>query len=441
MDRKILHIDMNSFYASVELLTRPDLKDQPVVVGGDESQRHGIVLAKNELAKKYGIKTAETLYQARQKAPQLVVLPPHHDLYHEYSLRAKAIYLEYSDRVQSFGPDEAWIDVTGRREAALAIAEEIRSRIRKELGLTVSIGVSWNKTFAKMGSDYKKPDAITVISRENYRELLWPKPAGDLLFVGKATAQKLEMIGIRTIGDLASMDPAVIGGILGKNGYQLVLSARGEDDSPVLTEAEQGPAKSIGAMQTTTHDIQADVDIQALFRELASEVAERLAEADMRCRTLRIQVRDKDFVTKSRQRSLTLALTEAEDIYQTAWSIYQEHFSGNEIRLLGITADQLEERSLASQMSLFDLLGQPAAELVAEPAAAVEPSMTKPASEPAVAEVEPSNPPPAEAAAAADVSNGADVADGADAREAKIQEVIEELQERFGEEQIKKGFS
>ncbi len=442
MDRKILHIDMNSFYASVELLTRPELREMPVVVGGDESQRHGIVLAKNEEAKRFGIKTAETLYQARQKAPHLVVLAPHHELYHEYSLRAKAIYLEYSSRVQAFGPDEAWIDVTERREAALAVAEEIRGRVFRELGLTVSIGVSWNKTFAKMGSDYKKPDAITVISRENFRALLWPKPVRELLFVGQATAKRLEMIGIHTIGDLAQMNPERMAGLLGKNGYQLVMNARGEDRSPVLTEEEQGPAKSIGAMQTTTRDIRADEDVKALLRALCQEVAERLAEAGMRCRTVRVTVKDKDFVQKTRQRSLAIALTAEEDLYRTSWSIYQENFQGLEIRLLGVTADQLEERDLAEQMSLFDLLAAPEVAPSAEGPSPAEVPTAKAKVEVALAEgAHEEAAPPSETPPPPPLPPPPASSPPPPEHEEKVEELVKALQGRFGRGIIKKGFS
>lgn len=359
MDRKILHIDMNSFYASVELLTRPDLRDKPVVVGGDESLRHGIVLAKNEIAKAFGIKTAETLYSARQKAPHLVVLPPHHELYHEYSQRAQSIYREYSERVQPFGPDEAWLDVSHRPESGEALAAEIKARVRGELGLTVSVGVSWNKTFAKMGSDHRKPDAITLITRENYKDILWQKPVDEFLFVGAATAARLQQLGIRTVGDLAAADPEQLSKILGKNAWSLVFNACGEDDSPVLSEAEQGPPKSIGVSQTTSRDLTKAEAIRDLFEEISGEVAQRMAEQGMRGRTVRIVVRDTNFVTKTRQRSLVTAVTEASDILREAWELYEEHFAGGvPLRLLGITIDQLESRDAAEQMSLDDLLAQ-----------------------------------------------------------------------------------
>lgn len=359
MDRTILHIDMNNFYASVELLTKPELKDKPVVVGGDESRRHGIVLAKNEIAKKFGIKTAETLHAARQKCPQVIILPPQMDLYRDFSRRAKEIYLQYSEKVQSFGPDEAWIDISARKESGLELAKIIQNRILNELGLTVSVGVSWNKTFAKMGSDYKKPFAITAITRENYKQILYPLDVGEFQFVGKTTAEKLKAVGVKTIGDLAELDLEYAQIFLGKNGKSLVLNARGEDDSMVLTEDEQGPSKSIGSMQTTSHDLVDRKEIEELFMKLSEEVAQRMDAENMRAYTIRIYVRDLEFRTFSRQRSGEVAVQDKKDIYKIALALFDEHFSTiGAVRLLGVTADKLEDKNEISQMSFMDLLEQ-----------------------------------------------------------------------------------
>ena len=355
--RKILHVDMNSFYASVELLDKPELHDKPVVVGGDESQRHGIVLAKNEIAKSCGIKTAETIYQARAKCPGLVVLPAHHKLYMEYSRKAKKIYHEYSERVQSFGPDEAWIDVSHSRRAAMDLAKEIQQRILSELGLTVSIGVSWNKVFAKMGSDYKKPFAITEITPKNFRTLLWPQTVENLLFVGRKTAQKLRSVNITTIAELARTDAEFLEKFLGKHGKDLLIYARGEDESVVLTEEEQGPAKSIGAMRTTEYDISNLEDIKNEFMLLAEEVSERLFQQNMRAYTIRIYVRDRKFQTFSRQKSFERSFEDVAEIAKIAFDIFKENFPSYEpIRLLGITADKLEDRDSVSQMTILDLM-------------------------------------------------------------------------------------
>jgi DNA polymerase-4 len=218
MERMILHSDCNSFYASVECLHHPEIRNKPVAVGGDVEQRHGIILAKNQLAKRYNIKTGEALWQAKQKCPDLVIMPPNYHLYMRFSKMARQIYLDYTDQVEPFGLDECWLDVTGSavKGNGLSIAEEIRARIKYELGITVSIGVSFNKIFAKLGSDYKKPDAITVISRENYRQIAWPLPASDLLYVGRSTEKRLTSMGIHTIGDLAGTSNKLLRSLFGK---------------------------------------------------------------------------------------------------------------------------------------------------------------------------------------------------------------------------------
>lgn len=203
MDRVVLHSDMNNCYASIELLHRPELRGKPLAVGGDPEARHGIVLAKDEIAKKSGVKTGMALWQARQVCPDIVFVPPRMDLYLRFSRLAHEIYAEYTDQQEAFGVDESWLDVTGSctlKGDGMAIAQDISRRIKRELGITVSIGVSWNKIFAKLGSDYKKPDAITRFGRDNYKELIYPLPASDLLYVGSKTEAKLAKYGIRTIG-------------------------------------------------------------------------------------------------------------------------------------------------------------------------------------------------------------------------------------------------
>ncbi|MBO5917332.1 MAG: DNA polymerase IV, partial [Oscillospiraceae bacterium] len=208
MERVIFHCDLNSFFASVELLDHPELRHLPVAVCGDPEGRHGIILAKNEPAKAVGVRTAETIWQAKRKCPELVLLPSHHDRYREFSRRVNAIYEEFTDRVEPFGIDESWLDVTGKLHLfggdAQALADRIRARVRTELGLTVSVGVSFNKVFAKLGSDYKKPDATTVIGREDVERMVFPLPVTDLLFVGRAAAQELARYGVHTIGQLAA---------------------------------------------------------------------------------------------------------------------------------------------------------------------------------------------------------------------------------------------
>ena len=214
MMRSILHVDMNNFYASVECLYRPEIRNKPVAVTGDVENRHGIVLAKNMIAKKMGVTTGEAIWQAKNKAPNLVCVPPDYSKYLRFSRLARNILYNYTDRVEAFGLDENWADITGSLglfSSAYDIAEEIRQRVKDELGVTVSIGLSWNKIFAKLGSDYQKPDAITVITKDNYRDIVWPLPVSDLLYVGRATTRKLLSRGIVTIGDLANSDPLLLG--------------------------------------------------------------------------------------------------------------------------------------------------------------------------------------------------------------------------------------
>lgn len=249
MERVILHSDLNNFYASVECLDNTTLRGKPVAVCGDPELRHGIVLAKSYEAKAFGVATGQAIWEAKQRCPDLMVVPPRYDRYIELSQSVRALYVQYTDQVEPFGLDESWLDVGGSVGLfgdGKHIADEIRLRVRHEIGLTVSVGVSFNKVFAKLGSDLKKPDATTVISRENFRELAWSQPVSDLLYVGPATTKKLGRYGIRTIGDLARTDPAFPHAILGKVGVMLWRFANGLDSSGVATYYAMPPIKSIG---------------------------------------------------------------------------------------------------------------------------------------------------------------------------------------------------
>ena len=305
MDRVILHCDLNSFYASVELLDHPELRDRPVAVCGDPNSRHGIILAKNEPAKRYKVQTAETIWQARRKCPELVLLPAHHWKYRDYSRRVNAVYERYTDLVEPFSIDESWLDITGSLHLfggdAKALADEIRRVLREELGLTVSVGVSFNKIFAKMGSDYKKPDATTVISRENYQELLWPLPITSLLFVGRSAAAALEHYGVHTIGDLARLDREAAASILGRQGCTLHDYATGAEHSPVVPAREQPGPKSVGNGLTFPRNLVGWAELHAGVTELADEVAVRLRGHGLKCTTLQVTIRDPNFKDICRQ--------------------------------------------------------------------------------------------------------------------------------------------
>ena len=308
MDRIILHCDLNSFYASVELRDHPDLRTVPTAVCGDPSSRHGIILAKNEAAKKYGVQTAETIWQARKKCPGLVLLPPHHSLYRQVSRQVNAIYEQYTDLVEPFGIDESWLDVTNTLHLfggdARALADALRERMKRELDLTLSVGVSFNKVFAKLGSDYKKPDATTVISRENWQKLVWPLPVGALLYVGGAAQKLLAQFGVKTIGQLASCRRDALETLMGKMGAQLHDYANGLDTDPVRSRYEAEPVKSVGNGTTFPQNLTTAEQVRGGIAILADSVASRLRHAGLYAGGIQVTVRDPQFRDRSRQMQL-----------------------------------------------------------------------------------------------------------------------------------------
>ena len=360
MDRVILHCDCNNYFASVELLDKPELRDQPVAVAGDPEGRHGIILAKNQIAKKYGVQTAETLWQARKKCPGLVLLPPHMDKYREMSRRVNAIYLDYTDQVEAFSIDESWLDVTASRGLfgdGAAIADLLRRRVREELGITISVGVSWNKTFAKMGSDYKKPDATTVITRENVAQLLYPLPVTELIFVGKSSGQGLGRHGVRTIGDRAACSMEEAEAWLGKGGKSLWLAARGLDDSPVRRYGEREAVKSVGNGMTFPHDLVGREACIAGLTPLCEQVGARLRAQRLKCGTLTLQIKDPQLKVISRQKpvdpptNLTrYLLREAVRLLESSWP------EEAPVRLFTVTAGSLmdEDAPVAAQLSFLE---------------------------------------------------------------------------------------
>ena len=297
MNRTILHSDCNCFYVSVELLHHQELRGKPVAVGGDPEARHGIVLTADYTAKRYGVKTGMALWQAKQVCPDITFLPPRMDLYLRFSRMAQEIYADYTDKREPYGIDESWLDVTDSatlKGDGFHIAQEISSRMKKELGITVSVGVSFNKIFAKLGSDYKKPDAITTMYEDEFQRKAWCLPVSDLLYVGNATNKKLYSMGIRTIGDLAESDETLLVRKLGKMGSILWAFANGYDESPVKLENTSAPVKSVGNSTTTPKDMETDEDVKIVLYILAESVAARLRENGFRCRTVEISVRDKE---------------------------------------------------------------------------------------------------------------------------------------------------
>ena len=329
MSRTILHSDCNCFYASVELLHHPELRGKPVAVGGDPEARHGIVLTADYTAKRYGVKTGMALWQARAVCPDIIFLPPRMDLYLRFSRMAHEIYAEYTDRQEPYGIDECWLDVTDSatiRGDGYKIAQDLSARIKAELGITVSIGVSFNKIFAKLGSDYKKPDAITTMNKDEYRTKAWPLPVSDLLYVGSATNRKLRSMGITTIGGLAQTDEAILKARFGKMGSILWAFANGYDDSPVKIENTVAPIKSVGNSTTTPKDMETDEDVKIVLYILAESVAARLRENGFRCRTVEISLRDKELYHFSRQTKLKNASNITKEIAEAGYRLYKESY-------------------------------------------------------------------------------------------------------------------
>ena len=284
--RHILHCDMNCFYASVEMQRHPELRDKPLAVCGSQEERHGIVLTANYIAKPYGVKTGMAIWQARQRCPDLVILPPDMDEYIRISRMAREIYEDYTDQVEPFGLDENWLDVTGSVGLfgdPMSIAREISDRIKFELGITASIGVADNKITAKLGSDYKKPDAITRIGEDNYKEIVFPLPVEDLLYVGPATSKKLRAIGVSTIGRLAECPVEVLVRRVGKMGAVLHAFANGRDISPVQRSDHIPNIKSVGNSATTPRDLENEEDVKLMLILLAESVCSRMRELVSRC--------------------------------------------------------------------------------------------------------------------------------------------------------------
>lgn len=346
MDRVILHVDLNSFYASVELLDHPELRDKPVAVCGDPNSRHGIVLAKNEAAKKFGVRTAETLWQAKRKCPDLTFLPAHHEKYQVYSGLARNLLGHYTDLVEPFGIDESWLDVTGSLHLfggdSVDLADQIRHRMKEELGLTVSVGVSFNKVFAKLGSDYKKPDATTLISRENFRDLAWPLPVTDLLFVGRATAGELKKYGVTTIGDLARFDKAALTALLGKQGAALSDYANGLECSPVARADTYEPPKSVGNGLTFRRNLLGEGDVRVGVTALADSVAHRLRKLGLKAATLQVTIRDPNFRDICRQKRLPTPTCVSRDLFDAAMELIAASWNFRApIRALTLTGQSL----------------------------------------------------------------------------------------------------
>ncbi len=357
MQRIILHSDANSFYASVECAEHPELRGKPVAVCGDPEARHGIVLTKNQQAKVYGIKTGEAIWQAKQKCPNLVVVPPDYPKYVAYSRRMREIYESYTDCVEAFGLDENWLDISAPdmdMKSAEETANHIRKRITRELGITVSVGVSFNKVFAKLGSDYKKPDAVTVITEENFKSIVWPMPVSDLIYVGPRTGAKLMEIGIYTIGHLANADLDMLRRRFGVNGVMLKAFAMGLDNSRVMKIDEKEIIKSIGNSSTPPHDIVTPRDAKCMIYLLSESVAARLRENGFRARCVSISVRDVHLCTAGCQCTLDRPSQLSGEIAEAAFRLFMGRYLNHlPLRSMGVSCTRLVSADEPKQMDIF----------------------------------------------------------------------------------------
>lgn len=356
MERAILHSDLNCFYASVETMLDPGLRNKAVAVCGSTEDRHGIVLAKSEKAKRAGVKTGMVNWEARRVCPELITVPPQYDQYLKYSKLTRSIYQRYTDMIEPFGMDECWLDVTSSRVygSPMEIAESIREITREELGLTVSIGVSFNKIFAKLGSDMKKPDAITEITSGNFKEKVWPLPASDLLYVGPATERKLADIGIHTIGDLAALTPDYLKRMFGVKGYDLWAFANGQDESRVMHKDFVSPVKSIGHGITCTADLVNEEEVWRVILELSQDIGHKLRLHQLNARTVQLCIRDGSLYSRQFQCRLPFVTQLPDEIAKTAFRAFQDNYKWTtSVRSVTVRAIELQSQSLPRQCTLF----------------------------------------------------------------------------------------
>lgn len=358
MERAILHSDLNNFYASVECMLNPALRDVPLAVCGSQSDRHGIVLAKNQIAKKAGIKTGEVIWKAKQKIDGLVVVPPHMDDYITASKKVHEIYNRYTSLIEPYGIDEAWLDVTGSRGlfgTGEEIAHDIKKTVKLELGLTVSIGVSFTKIFAKLGSDYKKPDAVTIISKDNYKDIVWQLPVEDLFFVGRATKRKLNGMCIHSIGDLAVCDKALLKSWFGINGIMLWEFANGIDMSRICKYGYQPPIKSIGRGITCVADLVNETEVKQVIVDRAQRVSHSMRKHGFLARRLQLSIKDNNLVHKEYQCKLDHISQSWHELSDAALRLFIDRYDWRyPVRALTVRAIDLVSVSYPDQVTLFE---------------------------------------------------------------------------------------
>ena len=357
MLRTILHSDMNSCYASIETKLNPKLKNKAMAVCGDPKNRHGIILAKSQEAKIMGVKTGESIWQAKIKCPNLILVPPHYEKYLEFSRKARKIYYSYTNRVEPFGLDECWLDVSESLKlfgSGEEIANEIRKRMINELGITVSVGVSFNKVFAKLGSDLKKPDATSVIKRENFKEIIWPLDISSIIGIGKSTKRKLNGIGIYTLGELAKSDVKTVKGILGINGLYLWQYANGFDDRPVKDYSYKEVIKTIGNSSTLVEDLYTNEEVYNIFQILSLNVSKRLREANLSSMGIKIFIRDNNLLSYEFQAPISNPTQSSIILAEKAIDLFKKKYKWNfPIRALGLRAINLVDDKIPTQTDIF----------------------------------------------------------------------------------------
>ena len=355
--RNILHCDMNNFYASVECMLDPTLREHPVAVCGSVEERHGIVLAKNYKAKAFGVATGDAVWQAKQKCKDLVIVPPHYEEYIKYSKLARSVYERYTDQVEPYGMDECWLDISGTEGmfgSPEKVANKIRETIKFELGLTISVGVSFNKIFAKLGSDMKKPDAVTIIEKDSFQEKIWGLPASDLLGVGRATKKVLDRYAIRTIGDLAKTDPDNLKRWLGKNGVALWYFANGQDTSAVAKTDFVSPVKSVGHGITTVADLENDEQVWPAILELTQDIGHKLRVHGLSAEGVAIHIRDNTLYSKQWQTKIDLPTQSPMIIAKSAYQLFENRYVWqNAIRSVTVQAINLVPQDTPRQIGLF----------------------------------------------------------------------------------------
>ena len=360
MDRVILHCDLNNFYASVECLRHPELAGKPLAVSGNPRTRTGIILAKNNLAKSMGVQTGDVIWKAKQKCPYLICVAPHHEEYATYSQKVREIYLRFTDRVEPFGLDECWLDVTHSTKlfgSGRQIADTLRETVKRELGLTISVGVSFCKMFAKLGSDLKKPDGTTEITRENFRDIVWKLPADSLMYVGRRRSEVLKKLNIITGEDLAKADEKVLSHYFGVGGKEIIDIANGIDNTEVSIFGDNTAIKSIGNGTTAIHDITSEDEFRKIAYFLCDSISSRMRKQSLCGSTITLSIRDSSLKWVSFSKTFPSPICHTKDLFDATMKIYKTNWKiANAIRSMRISCSNLLSDDFDRQIDLFSTI-------------------------------------------------------------------------------------